>query len=426
MDATLLRRRNFALLWLAGLISIAGDWMLRIALPIYVLTLTGSVLLTSVMVMVTLAPMLCLGLFAGVFVDRWDRRKVMIVTRLAQGVLVLPLVLIDGQDRLWIAYAVAFAQSVLVQFFAPAENALLPSVVEADQLGAANSLNALNNNLGRLIGPVLGGFGAATLGLGGVAMVDAATFFVAAGMVWLVTGRFRAVSHERTRVSHELAEGLRAVRGSRVVLIIMMIFIVKSVGEGIMASLFPALVTGPLRGGANEMGWLMSAQAVGGVLGGLAGTRYARRIRPALLIAVGLTLFGAIDIVIFNYPRWSTVLWPELVLFALVGIPGVLSGAALMTLLQTEVGDAHLGRVFSVAMVLEAVAALAGAGLAGTLGPTLGVMNLLTIQGLGYFVAGLCAGLFLGRAQMMSGRRPFHLGSTRSASVSSAPSNTVA
>lgn len=396
MDASPLRQRNFALLWSAGLIAVAGDWVLRIALPIYVLRLTGSLLATSAMVAASLAPVLLVGLVAGAYVDRWDRRMVMIVTRVAQGVLLLPLVFVEGTGRLWIVYAVAFTQSTLVQFFAPAENAMLPRLVKPEQLTAANSLNALNNNLGRLIGPAVGGVAAATLGLGQVAMINIGTFMVAAIMIALVRGSYTAARHRSTRLRHELAEGFGVIRRSRTIMAILGICAVTAVGEGVMGSLFAAFVIGPLDAGASVLSWLMSAQAVGGVFGGLAGARFAARIRPARLVAVSLISFGSVDLVIFNYPRWSTVLWPELAMFMLVGIPAVLGTAALMTLLQTQVADSHLGRVFSVALVIEAVFGILGAALAGTLGERIGIINMLTIQGLGYFLAGVAFALIIG------------------------------
>src|SRR5689334_22907494 len=102
MNAAPLRQRNFALLWFAGLISVAGNWMLRIALPIVVLQMTGSVAAISGVVMATVAPTLLFGLVAGVFVDRWDRRWVMVVASLLQGVLLLPLIAVGSADRLWI------------------------------------------------------------------------------------------------------------------------------------------------------------------------------------------------------------------------------------------------------------------------------------------------------------------------------------
>jgi MFS family permease len=173
------------------------------------------------------------------------------------------------------------------------------------------------------------------------------------------------------------------------VLALVLCFSISWIGEGVMATLFTPFVTGPLGGGAKELGWLMSAQAVGGITGGILGARYAGRFNPRWLVVTCMVLFGAIDIVIFNYPRVSTAIVPELLMFALVGIPGVFGGAAVMTILQTEVPDARIGRVFSVVLVASALAQLLGTGIASALVGSLGVMTVLTLQGLGYVVGGL-------------------------------------
>ncbi len=90
---TLLRQRNFALLWFASLISLVGDWMLMIGLPIYMYILTHSALATSFMFMAGILPQIALGSVAGVFVDRWDRKRVMIITNVLLALCLLPLLL---------------------------------------------------------------------------------------------------------------------------------------------------------------------------------------------------------------------------------------------------------------------------------------------------------------------------------------------
>ena len=124
-----LRRRNFALLWFGGLISMAGDWVLRIGLPLYIYQLTGSTLATGIMFMAGMLPSLLLGSVAGVFVDRWDRKRTMVIANLLLAVSLLPLLLVRSVEWVWIAYIAAFAQSCIAQFFDPAESAMLPLLV---------------------------------------------------------------------------------------------------------------------------------------------------------------------------------------------------------------------------------------------------------------------------------------------------------
>ncbi len=139
----LLRQRNFSLLWFGQLLSLVGDWVLLVALPFYVYDLTGSALLTGVMWMVESLPRLLLGSLAGVFVDRWDRRRTMIVADLTRALILLPLLLVHSHEWLWVIYVVAFLESVISQFFAPAKGAIIPRLVSEKDLMAANSLNAM-------------------------------------------------------------------------------------------------------------------------------------------------------------------------------------------------------------------------------------------------------------------------------------------
>src|SRR3954471_853713 len=103
MFATL-RQRNFALVWSGGLISLLGDWMLVIGLPLYVYALTGSTLATGMVFMAGQMPRVLLGSVAGVFVDRWDRRRTMIVTDVILAGCLLPLLAVHTADQLWIVY----------------------------------------------------------------------------------------------------------------------------------------------------------------------------------------------------------------------------------------------------------------------------------------------------------------------------------
>src|SRR4051812_26063594 len=105
MIATL-RQRDFSLLWFAGLISISGNWMLSIALPVAVYTLTGSTLAVGGMLLASTLPGILFGSFAGVFVDRWERRRTLVIVNLLQAVSILPLVLVRSVDALWIVYLV--------------------------------------------------------------------------------------------------------------------------------------------------------------------------------------------------------------------------------------------------------------------------------------------------------------------------------
>ena len=410
------RQRGFLLVWTAGLISLAGDWMLRVSLPILVLQLTGSVTATSGVVMASVLPTLLFGGIAGVFVDRWDRRTVMLVGSLAQALAVLPLAAVHGPSTVWIVYATTFTVAGLEQFVTPAESALLPLLVEPDQLVAANSLNAVNNNLARLIGPAIGGIVAAWAGLASVAYVDSGTFVAAVVLLALVRGRYTArasasptptttnqalvparsgVRNALAGVRDEFLAGLAFIRASRVLAVLLAMFTATAVGEGLMGALFAVYVKDGLHGGVTQVGALMSAQAVGGVAGGVFGGWIGARFSSVRLVVVGATIFGALDVVLFVYPLFRPVFWPAMVLLVMIGVPAVIYGSAAMSLIQAAATDEFRGRVFAVAGTSMGLANLLGAGLAAALGDRFGAMVLLIVQGAGYVIAGVVVGLLL-------------------------------
>jgi MFS family permease len=417
-----LRRRDFALVWLAGLISMMGDWVLYIALPIYVYQLTGSALATSAMFAAEMVPALFVGSVAGVFVDRWDRKRTMVAANLLLTIGLLPLLLVHSDDRVWVVYLVSFFESVVAQFFSPAENALLPTLAGKEHLVAANALNALNNNLARLVGPALGGVVAAWFGLVGVTLVDALTFLLAAALVILVTasGKVERVGLEQTAEAAERAwigvwrewlAGLRLVRRERLVAALIAMSAIGSLGEGVMGVIFVVWVKEVLGGGAQELGWLMSAQAVGGLLGGLAIGMLSRHLSTLRLVTLGPITFALGDIALFTYPLVLSGLWPGLLLIALVGLPAAASGASRTTLMQSGVRDEYRGRVFGAVGTTQSLLRLVGLLIAGALGGRVSPILLLDLfQGGSYLLVGLVALLTLSRTTTrMLGRSQPHV-----------------
>jgi predicted MFS family arabinose efflux permease len=393
-----LRNPSFGLLWTAGLISITGTWLLSVALPIFIYKLTDSPAATATAVGVRVAVGMIAAPLAGVYVDRWDRKKVLIFANVLHAVTLLPLLAVHSAGDLWIAYLVIAAQASFGVFVMPAEHALLPRLVDETDLPAANGMNALNNNIARLLGPALGALVAATLGLGGAVLLDSASFLLAAGLCALIAGAHRADPGSGERhLLRELGDSTRAIRQSVVLQALFAVIAVTAIGEGIMGSLFAVFVVDALHGDVPQVGWLMSAQAVGGIIGGLACGYAARIATPKRLLTIGLVIFGTIDLLIFNYPRWFEPFFPVVALFVLVGLPAAIMTAAAFTLLQTEVADGLRARVFSAILVVEALGGLIGAVLAGTLTERFGVINVLTGQGAAYVLAALAFALFIRR-----------------------------
>ncbi len=370
--------------------------------------------------MVRVLPRLVLGSVAGVFVDRWDRRRTMIATNLLLGLCLLPLLAVRSVEWLWVLYLVSFVQSVLAQFLGPAENALLPRLVDEELLVPANALNGMNDNLARLVGPPIGGLVVGVWGLGGAALLDAASFFVAAGLVALVVvdGRAaRAVTPEATTeltveasrvgpfaaVWREWRAGLALVRRVRPVAILFIFIAITAVGEGAMSTLFVPFVTKVLGGSGFAYGSVLAAQAIGGLLGNAVIGRVGQGVPPGRLLGLGAVGLGAIDLLIFNAYRVVPGVAPPLILMAIVGVPAAGIGVGYMTLLQTSVADEYRGRVFGAFGATSALSLLIGSGLAGVLGDLLGIVTILNIQGIVYLLAGA---MVLVTLSAVGGERP--------------------
>lgn len=410
-----LRNRDFARLWFGGLVSMTGSWMLRVALPVYIFQETGSTLATSLMFIAGALPDLFLGSVAGVFVDRWSRKRTLVVANILLALSVLPLLLAPITGDYWLVYVSAFVQSAVGQFVAPAENALLPNLVGAERLNSANALNALNNNLARLIGPALGGLVMGRWGLAEVVVADALSFAIASLLIAGITLQERPRTPSGAAASvwsgavREWLDGLGFIKRQRTVRILVLTLALTALGEGVMSVLFVPFVTEVLRGEALQLGWLLSAQAVGGIGGGLVIGALGSRVPPVQLLGYGSIIFGLIDLAIFNYPAFLPGITPALLLMVLVGFPAAGFGAGALTLLQTEVADAYRGRVLGAYGTLYALVLLLGMATAGSLGDELGIVPVINVQGYVYITAGILVLTLLSRRSAESaGKIPRH------------------
>lgn len=394
----LLGNRNFSLLWWGGLISMLGNWMLIVALPIYIYQETSSTLATSLMFIAATVPRILFGSVAGVFVDRFEHKRTMVVCNFMLALSVVPLYFVAGSSTLWLMYVVALLQSVISLFFGPAENAFLPSLVGSDKLVTANALNALNNNFARLIGPAIGGLIMNRFDLSGVLVFNLASYLVAATLIVLVVAPPKTTRGYQVDGQPKLPpswfsqwrEGLAQLSGNRVMTTVLYAMTLAAFGEGTFSVLFAPFVTEAFSGGALEFGWIMAAQAGGGIVGGIL-ISWLGNVKPMHLFAFGLLFLGLIDLVMFNVSAVIPGMAPVLVLMVVVGVPATAIGAGYTTLLQTGTKSKFLGRVFSLVDTVSALALLAGMVVAGVVGDLIGVLGLIKVQGTAHVLAGLMA-----------------------------------
>jgi predicted MFS family arabinose efflux permease len=339
------------------------------------------------MAIVLAVPPLTIGLLAGAYVDRADRRRIMLASDLLRAVTVLGFILVGSADLLWLLFLLAFAQATVGTFFTPARGAILPRVVPAEGLLAANSIAQAT----RVVSSVLGaGLGGVLIGLVGVYwpafVIDALTFLISFAFIVRLPaslGRIEApATGQPTGLAGSLAAGLRTVAHSSRLSTTILALAVCMLGLGAVNVLFVPLLVTVLAVGTAWFGPVELAQSASMILAaGLIGT-LAARIRPSTIVTVGLAAMAVVIALVGTV----TEIWHVLALMFAVGWFVAPLQAAVVTILQTSVADAERGRIMSVlqaAMSASSVLSMAFAGIAGEI---VGVRNV-------FFIAGAVVGI---------------------------------
>ena len=276
----------------AGLISLSGDWVLRVGLAYYVYVLTGSTVASAAMLLASFIPQIALSSLAGVFVDRWDPKRTMVVTNLALAAGLLPLLLVRHPSDVWVVFVVVAWEGAVQQFFAPAEQKMLPLVADPAQLPTVNALYGQNRDASRLLGAALGGTLVAAGGLVPVVLADLASFLIAAAFCLSLplvqsgrrpapTGRGWTNLGSRIReLRDEWADGLRLSTRESVLRALLIFLAIVSVGEGVMGTLFAPFVRSVLHGSGSDFGLINAAQAAGESAGALWPRRSVADLTP--------------------------------------------------------------------------------------------------------------------------------------------------
>src|SRR5512142_2451030 len=201
------RNRNFSLMWSGQLVSTMGSALTSLAASIYVFRMTNSALSVGLMLMATAAPSLVVGLFAGVFVDRYDRKKIMIAADLLRAVLVVLIPILVPFSVAWL-YVVVILTSAIGQFFDPAYESVLPEVASDEELAAANSLIAISSFGSTAIGFAASGLIASAADISWAFYLDAFSFAFSGFCIFLM--RIQHISADEQTSASVVITNLRA------------------------------------------------------------------------------------------------------------------------------------------------------------------------------------------------------------------------
>ncbi|MEV1178995.1 MFS transporter, partial [Nonomuraea sp. NPDC049784] len=282
--------RDYRRLLLAGLISQTGDWVVGTGLAFYVYRLTGSTLSTAIMLLVSRLPDVVLGSVAGMLADRWDRRRLLVVTDVLLALGLLPLLAVREPAQVWIVYAVALWTGVLSTVLTPAQRALVPQIVAESQLLRANALHSQTGQVARLLGAILGGIAVSAGGPAAVVLIDLGSFLISA--ILQATLRTPGRSAKAATLGGQWVAGLRLAARDGGVRLLVAYMVITGLGEGIFATLAAPFVSDVLGGDGDAYGLFLSVQAVGGIAGGLVVALHPGRAVPRVLLGGATVVFG--------------------------------------------------------------------------------------------------------------------------------------
>ncbi len=390
MAKSLWRNRDFLLVLGGGFVNNVGDWLLAVALPAYVYTQTGSGRATATIVVTELVIGVVFGPYGGSLADRWDLRRTIIATNVAQAAGMLPLLAVT-QDRVWPAFLVAAIQGLLAQINDPASFAIVPRIVPTDQLVTANSANSAGQSIARLIGAPLGGIAVALGGLSTVVVVDAITFLAVAVATTLVRTPTTslATSDGAEQGGASVRAGLREVRLHAGLKGYLGAESLAALTFAMFPVLFIVFVVDVLKGDEATVGIIRGSAAFGGIAAAVIVGRLGNRANPTRLMMWGYLGLGAVAFVFVNITAITTSLWVFLLLFALSGLPNITSQVGATTTAQRLCPPAALGRLQGLLSAATSSGAIVGSVAVGLLVDSVDVKALLNAQAILFVLSGV-------------------------------------
>lgn len=364
-----LRLHDFRQVWLAQAISDVGDGTTFLLLLLVVNELTGSTTALAIMSIALVVPRLTVGLVAGVYVDRWNRRRVMLASDLLRAAIVLGFVVAGNVGFVPLLVLLGLAESSVGSFFTPARGALLPHVVPEHGLAAANSLSQATLMIGAVVGSAIAGllFSAYHTAWPGF-VLDAATFVISFLLVLRIPASAGAVTpgeeahHAGARgILSAIGDGLRIVRGSRLLTGTLVGAATTMLGLGAVNVLFVPLLVNELHVSGAWMGAIDGAQAVGMVLATSVIAWLTTRLAGTTIITAALAGLAGFTLALAGV---SSV-WEVVGLLFVAGLIVTPLQAATATIVQTAVVDSLRGRLVSLLSAAMSTANVVSMALAG-------------------------------------------------------------
>ena len=375
-----LRHRNFQLFFIGQSISVIGTWMTRLATSWLVYRLTHSALLLGIVTFAGQIISFALGPFAGVWVERLNRRKLLVWTQGAAAVqsLAMAALTLAHVITLWEVIALAALQGLINAFDMPGRQSFLVQMVDdRNDLSNAIAINSSMANGARLIGPAIAGLIIGAFGEGWCFLIDGISYFAVIASLLMMRIKPQEVRRGATSMFEQMREGWDYVRSVSPIRIILLLFALVSLMGYPYAVLLPLFAGQVLHGGAYTLGWLTTASGVGALVSGLSLAARKSVFGLTRMIQIAVAMLG-VALILFGL---SHVLWLSLVLMVFVGF-GLMQGASVSNMIvQSLVSEDKRARVMSYYTMAFFGAAPFGSLLAGALAHKIGAPHTVMLTG---------------------------------------------
>ncbi|WP_420881800.1 MFS transporter [Rhodococcus sp. (in: high G+C Gram-positive bacteria)] len=391
-----LRSRNYRY-WTAGqIVSLVGTWMQRIAQDWLVLTLSGGDgFAVGVVMALQFGPTLFLSMYGGVLADRYDKRRILMISLVAMASfgMILGLLDVGGVVQLWHVYVLAFALGCVTALETPVRQSFTIEMVGPDRLANAIALNSMMFNAARIVGPAVAGVLITLIGTGPVFLVNSVSFVaVFASLLWMRVDELTR-STPAPRAKGQVREGFRYVRGrADLTVILLTVFVVSTFGLNFSLTL-AVLARNTFDKGADAFGLLSTMLAVGMLFGATLAAR--RASTPTVGWCLGAAVgFGVLETAIGLVSSYPVVI----VLLVPTGALVLTFSTAAMSILQMSVPAEMRGRVMGMYMLAFLGGTPLGSPLLGWLADAVDPRAPLVIGGAVSLVAGLAAAAYVRRS----------------------------
>ena len=356
------KNRNFSLLWTGQLVSTIGSALTSLAASIYIFRLTDSALSVGLMLMATAAPSLLVGLFAGVFVDRYNRKTIMITADILRAILILLVPILVPLNVIWL-YVIVMLTSAIGQFFDPAHESVLPEVASDEELAAANSLIAISSFGSTAVGFAAAGLIASAADINWAFYADAITFIFSAICVFLINIKPIQAEEETSVVVviKNLRAGVRQLLDTPILRSLLSVQVLVLIAFGLSNALLLPFALRALKATEFEYGLQEGLTSIGFVIGSLFMAKIFDRLQAGAWLAIsfiGMAILG----IVYSFLH-SVVL--AIVVITVSGFFNAPSSIGRRLVVQRNTPREMRGRVSSVFFVARDVFFLIGMSAAG-------------------------------------------------------------